>query len=122
MGGWITTVREEGEQPRPLAVSGRPEFDAAADLVEMIYVDVRTRERHRREGSVIKRRALSEPAGHSLYRDFAGEHLHRIVKGEAVSFTETFIRNWFGPRLHAKVPNRARNRGRSGHLTKVQPN
>jgi hypothetical protein len=123
MGGWITTVREEGDQPRPLAVSGRPESDAAPDMVGMIYEDMRARERHRREGSLIKR-IRSESASPSLCREFAVEHLHAIGKGEAVTFEEDFIRSWFGQHQagRAKGASRPRNRRHSSHLTKVQPN
>jgi hypothetical protein len=124
MAGWITTVKEEGDVPRPLAVTGRPESGGAADVVAGVFQDLRTRDRLRREGSLIKRRELNEAPDLLLCRAFVLEHLRSVNKGEAATFSEHFIRRWLIRRnaLMQKQANKAANRRRSVHLTRVQPN
>jgi hypothetical protein len=117
LGGWISTVKEEGDVPRPLAVTGRPESEAAADIVEVIFIDLRTRERLRREGSLVKRRPLAEELNPSLCKTFAAEQLTAVDRGKAVSFKEQYIRRWL-----SQAAKKSANRRIATHLTKVQPN
>jgi len=128
VGGWITTVREEGDQPRPLAVSRHTSREeeprVAAEMAEKIFSDMHFRERQRREGSLLRRKRGSDEVPPRLCEAFAGDQLGRVPPGQAVSFTERFIREWFGEHASrsAKGPNKRRNRRHSTHLTKVQPN
>ena len=124
IGGWLATVQEEGDQPRPLAVSSGSELPAAAEMIVMIFIDVRTRERQRHEGSTAKRQAVSGGLIPALSRDFAGEELRDVRPGHAVTFTDDFIARWFSRRQQRaeKHLNKRQKAGRSGHLTKVQPN
>ncbi|OLB85908.1 MAG: hypothetical protein E6I69_08570 [Chloroflexi bacterium] len=124
IGGWLATVQEEGDQPRPLAVSRGSELPAAAEMIVMIFIDVRTRERQRHEGSTAKRQAVSGGLIPALSRDFASEQLRDVQRGHAVTFTDDFIARWFTrsqQRADKALDRRQRGR-RSGHLTKVQPN
>jgi hypothetical protein len=124
MGGWITTVNEEGDMPRPLAVTARTESEGAADVLAGIFKDLSTRDRRRREGSLIRRPEIDEEPDMLLCQAFVLEHLQSVSKGEAASFKEHFMHRWLSRRNAAprKEANKARNRRRSVHLTKVQPN
>lgn len=109
LGGWIATVKEEGDQPRPLALSDDPELHperrarrrlkldelgAAAEVVESIFYDLRTRELQRRRGSVVPRDAVADSLLPALSREFAGELLSPMHKGQAATFTEEFLQRW----------------------------
>jgi DNA-binding transcriptional ArsR family regulator len=109
LGGWIATVREEGDQPRPLALSDDPELrperrarrrlkldelGAAAEVIESILYDLRTRELQRRRGSVVPRDAVSDSLLPALSREFAAELLSPMHKGQAATFTEEFLQSW----------------------------
>jgi hypothetical protein len=124
MGGWITTVTEEGDMPRPLAVTARPESEGAVDVLAGIFKDLGTRDRRRREGSLIRRADMNEEPDMLLCQAFVLEHLQSVSKGEAASFKEHFMHRWLSRRnaLSRKEANKAPNRRRSVHLTKVQPN
>jgi hypothetical protein len=136
LGGWIATVCEAGEQPRPLAVGSRPkhrperrgpqrvegdEINAAAGVVEMMFIDMRTRQLQRREGSMVARQSVADSRLPSLSHAFATERLKSIRKGQATSFSEDFLRRWFRRQTPA-VGQKGQMRRQSAHLTKVQPN
>ena len=109
LGGWIATVKEAGDQPRPLALSDDPELKperrarrrlrldelgAAAEVIESIFYDLRTREVQRHRGSVVPRDAVSDSLLPVLSRDFAAELLRPMHKGQAATFTEEFLERW----------------------------
>ncbi len=109
VGGWIATIKDEGGEPRPLALSDDPELEpdrrarrrlkpddvgAAADVVESIFYDIRTRELQRRRGSVVPRDAVLDSLLPALSREFAGELLAPMHKGQAETFTEEFLERW----------------------------
>ena len=109
VGGWIATVKEEGDESRPLALSDDPELDpdrrahrrlnldelgAAADVMESIFYDLRTRDVRRRRGSVVPRGAVSEARLPAMSRVFAAELMSPMRKGQAATFTEEFLQRW----------------------------
>ena len=109
LGGWIATVKEAGDPPRPLALSDDPELQqdrrarrrlksdevaAAAEMIESMFVDIRTRELRRREGSLISRQSLADSLVPALSREFAAELLEPLHKGQAAVFTEEFLQRW----------------------------
>ncbi len=113
LGGWIVTVTQEGFEPRPLALSDDPELEsdrrarrrlkpdevgAGAEVIESIFVDMRTRELHRREGSLVARQATFDSKVPALSREFAVELLQPIGKGQALTFTEEFLQRWSSSR------------------------
>lgn len=113
LGGWLATVTEAGEQPRPLALSDGPELrperrahrrmklddiSAAAEVIEMMLLDMRTRDRQRREGSVVARRLAADSPLPAMSREFSAELLGPLRKGQAASFTEDFMQKWFANR------------------------
>ncbi len=115
LGGWIVTVTQEGFEPRPLALSDDPELQgdrrarrrlkpddvgAGAEVIESIFVDIRTRELHRREGSLVPRRATFDSQVPALSREFAAELLQPIGKGQAMTFTEEFLQRWSTSHRH----------------------
>ena len=115
LGGWIATVCEAGDQPRPLAVKSRTkhrperrapkriegdELTAAAGVVEMMFIDMRTRELQRRLGSLVARGSLTDSRLPSMSQDFATERLHSVREGQATSFSEAFLRRWFRRQDH----------------------
>jgi hypothetical protein len=136
LGGWIATVCEAGDQPRPIGVNSRPkhrperrapkriegdELSAAAGVVEKMFIDMRTRELQRREGSLVARRSLTDSHLPSISHHFAAERLQSMLKGQATSFSETFLRRWFR-RQASSGRQKGQMRPQSGHLTNVQPN
>ena len=109
LGGWIATVMEEGDQPRPLALSDDPELrperrakrrlkldelGAAAEVLESILYDLRARELKRSRGSVVRRDAVSVDLLPAMSREFASEMLRPMHKGQAATFTEDFLERW----------------------------
>jgi DNA-binding transcriptional ArsR family regulator len=109
LGGWMATVKEEGDEPRPLALSDDPELNedrrsqrrlkpddlgAAAEVVESILYDLRTRELQRRQGSVVPRDAVSDSSLPAMSREFAAELLSTTHKGQAATFSEEFVERW----------------------------
>jgi hypothetical protein len=109
LGGWIATVKEQGDQPRPLALSDGPELKperrakrrlkldelgAAAEVIESILYDIRSRELQRHRGSVVPRDAVSDAHLPAMSRDFAAELLRPMHKGQAATFTEEFLERW----------------------------
>ena len=109
LGGWIATVKESGDQPRPLALSDDPELQqdrrarrrlkldevgAAAEMIESMFVDIRTRELRRRQGSLVPRQSLADSEVPALSRVFAAELLEPLHKGQAAVFTEEFLQRW----------------------------
>jgi hypothetical protein len=109
LGAWIATVKEEGDQPRPLALSDDPELrperrakrrlklddvGAAAEVIESILYDLRARELQRRRGSVVSREAVSDSNLPAMSREFASELLRPMHKGQAATFTEEFLEGW----------------------------
>ncbi len=109
LGGWIATVKEEGDQPRPLALSDDPELKperrakrrlkldelgAAAEVIESIFYDLRTRELQRHRGSVVPRDAVSDSLLPALSREFATELLRPMHKGQAATFTADYLERW----------------------------
>jgi hypothetical protein len=77
VGGWIATVTEVGDQPRPLALSDGPELrpdrrahrrlredemGAAADVIETMFTDMRTRDLERSQGSLVRHRTAEADA------------------------------------------------------------
>ncbi len=114
LGGWISTVQEEGDQPRPLALSDGPELrpdrrahrrlredevGAGADIIESMLMDMRTRDLERSQGSLVRRASL-EPISPAMSREFASELLQPIDKGQSVTFTQEFLQRWFANRRH----------------------
>jgi len=113
LGGWMATVREAGEQPRPLALSDAPELrpdrsarrrlkddevGAAADVIESVLLDMRTRDLRRSQGSLVPKESVSDSLIPEMSRDFATELLHPIQKGQSATFTEEFLQRWFANR------------------------
>jgi len=113
LGGWIATVKEEGDQPRPLALSDDPELKperrakrrlkldelgAAAEVIESIFYDFRTRELQRHRGSVVPRDAVSDSQLPAMSREFAAELLRPMRKGQAATFTAEFLERWSATR------------------------
>lgn len=109
VGGWIATVKEEGDQPRPLALSDDPELHAdrrahrrlnldelgaAAEVIESIFYDIRSRDLQRHRGSVVPRGAVSDSQLPEMSREFAAELVSPMRKGQAATFTEEFMRRW----------------------------
>jgi len=109
LGGWIATVKEQGDQPRPLALSDDPELKperrakrrlkldelgAAAEVIQSIFYDLRTREVQRHRGSVVPRDAVSDSLLPAMSREFAGELLRPMHKGQAATFTAEFLESW----------------------------
>jgi len=114
LGGWIATVMEAGDQPRPLALSDGPELrpdrrahrrlredevGAAADVIESMLTDMRTRDLQRSQGSLV-RRGSRDPMLPAMSREFAAELLQPIHKGQSATFTQEFLQRWFANRLH----------------------
>lgn len=115
LGGWIATVKEPGEQPRPLALSDSPELKpdrrahrrlrvdevgAAADVIESMLLDMRTRDVQRSQGSLVPRESVSDSLLPAMSREFAAELLQPMHKGQSASFTEEFMQRWFTNRRH----------------------
>jgi hypothetical protein len=114
LGGWIATVTEPGQQPRPLALSDAPELRperrakrrlradhvGAADVIESILVDIRTRDMQRRQGSPVSRQSVSDSLLPAMSREFASELLQPMQKGQSTSFTEEFLQRWITSRRH----------------------
>ena len=115
LGGWIATVRGPGEQPRPLALSDSPELKpdrrahrrlradevgAAADVIESMLVDMRTRDLQRSQGSLVSRESVSDSLLPAMSREFAAELLQPMHKGQSASFTEEFLQRWVTNRRH----------------------
>jgi hypothetical protein len=113
LGGWIATVSEAGQQPRPLALSDGPvlrpdrrsrrrlksdEMSAAADVVETLFLDMRTRDLQRTQGSFVARKSAADSVLPAMSREFAGELLEPLGKGQAAKFTEQFLQEWFANR------------------------
>jgi DNA-binding transcriptional ArsR family regulator len=113
LGGWIATVSEAGDHPRPLALSGSPELrpdrrarrrmpedevGAAADVIESMLLDMRTRGLQRSQGSVVLRESVADSLIPALSREFASELLEPIHKGQSAAFTEEFLQRWFTDR------------------------
>ncbi len=113
LGGWIATVKEEGDQPRPLALSDDPELKperrakrrlkldemgAAAEVIASIFYDIRTRELQRHRGSVVPRDAVSDGLVPGMSREFAAEFLRPMRKGQAATFTADFLERWSADR------------------------
>jgi len=108
LGGWIATVKEEGDQPRPLALSDGPELKperrakrrlklelgAAAEVIESIFYDLRTRELQRHRGSVVPREAVSDSLLPAMSREFASELLRPMHKGQAATFSADWLERW----------------------------
>jgi hypothetical protein len=112
LGGWIATVKEEGDQPRPLALSDGPELrpdrrahrrlredeaGAAADLIESMLTDMRTRDLERSQGSLVRRPSL-DPQLPAMSRELASELLVPMEKGQSATFTQEFLQRWFANR------------------------
>ena len=115
LGGWIATVMQVGDQPRPLALSDSPELrpdrrahrrlredevGAAADIIESMLSDMRTRDLQRSQGSLVRRQALSDALLPAMSREFASELLQPMHKGESATFTQEFLQRWFVNRRH----------------------
>jgi DNA-binding transcriptional ArsR family regulator len=115
LGGWIATVKEEGDQPRPLALSDGPELrpdrrarrrlkedevGAAADVIESMLIDMRTRDLQRSQGSLVRRQSVSDSLLPALSREFAAELLQPMDKGQSATFTQEFLQRWFANRRH----------------------
>ena len=113
LGGWIATVKEAGEQPRPLALSDSPELrpdrrarrrlgkdDAAsaASVIESMLVDITMRDLQRSQGSLVPRRSVADSLIPALSRVFATELLMPLEKGQSATFTEDFLQRWFSNR------------------------
>jgi DNA-binding transcriptional ArsR family regulator len=110
LGGWISTVKEAGDQPRPLALSDDPELQqdrrahrrmnldeigAAADIIQSMLVDMRTRDVQRSQGSLVPRESVSDSLLPAMSREFASEQLQPMHKGQSANFTEEFLQRWF---------------------------
>jgi DNA-binding transcriptional ArsR family regulator len=110
LGGWIATVKEAGDQPRPLALSDDPELQqdrrahrrmnldeigAAADVIQSMLVDMRTRDVQRSQGSRVRRESVSDSLLPAMSREFASELLQPMNKGQSANFTEEFLQRWF---------------------------
>ena len=63
-------------------------------MIESIFYDLRTREVQRHRGSVVPRDAVSDSLLPLLSREFAGELLRPMHKGQAATFTEEFLERW----------------------------
>jgi hypothetical protein len=113
LGGWLATVNEAAEQPRPLALSDGPELQperrsrrrmkldevgAAAEIVEAILLDIQTRELQRSQGSLVRRESISDSMLPALSREFATEQLQPLHKGQAAAFSEDFLKRWCASR------------------------
>jgi hypothetical protein len=94
---------------------------AAANVAESMFMDMRTRELQRREGSLVAKRSLTDSRLPGISHDFATQRLQALRKGQAASFTEEFLRQWFS-RQDPEGRQKGQMRRRSAHLTKVQPN
>ena len=110
LGGWIATVTEPGDHPRPLALSDSPELKpdrrahrrirvdeigAAAEVIESMLMDMKTRDLQRSQGSLVRRQSLKDAQLPALSREFASELLQPMHKGQSTSFTEEFLQRWF---------------------------
>lgn len=115
LGGWIATVQEEGDQPRPLALSDGPELrpdrrahrrlredevGAAADLIESILTDMHTRDLQRSQGSLVRRQSVADSLLPAMTREFATELLQPMDKGQSAIYTQEFLQRWFANRRH----------------------
>jgi DNA-binding transcriptional ArsR family regulator len=113
LGGWLATIKDAAEQPRPLALSDSPELKpdrrarrrlkldevgAAAEMVESILLDIQTRELQRRQGSLVRRESITDSLLPALSRKFAVEQLEPMHKGQAAAFTEEFLQRWCASR------------------------
>ena len=113
LGGWMATVKEAGDQPRPLALSDGPELQedrrahrrmnldevgAAADVIESMLLDTRTRDLQRRHGSLVSRQSASDSLLPAMSREFASELLQPMHKGHSANFSEEFLQRWFASR------------------------
>ncbi|HZQ49070.1 MAG TPA: hypothetical protein VFB69_02065 [Candidatus Dormibacteraeota bacterium] len=109
LGGWIGTVKEEGGQPRPLALSDDPELHperratrrlnsdelgAAAEVIDSILYDMQTRELQRHRGSLVPRDAVSGSLLPGMSREFAGQLLQPLHRGQAATFSADFLQRW----------------------------
>ena len=110
LGGWIATVREPGQQPRPVALSDTPELrperrahrrlrtddvGAAADVIESMLLDIRARDLRRSQGSLVSRQSVWDSLLPPIARDFASELLRPMQKGQSATYTEEFLQDWF---------------------------
>ncbi len=110
LGGWIATVREKGDQARPLALSDGPELSpdrrahrrlrldevgAGADVIESMLMDMRTRDLQRSQGSLVRRQSVTDSLLPAMSREFASELLQPMQKGQSATFTEEFLQRWF---------------------------
>jgi hypothetical protein len=113
LGGWIATVTEHGQQPRPLALSDGPvlrperrakrrikndDMSAAAVVVEMLFLDMKTRDMQRTAGSFVLRKSAADAALPAMSLVFASELLEPVRKGQRATFTERFLQSWFTQR------------------------
>lgn len=118
LGGWIATVQEEGDQPRPLALSDGPELrpdrrahrrlredevGAAADLIESMLTDMHTRDLQRSQGSLVRRQSIADSLQPAMSREFASELLQPMDKGQSATFTQEFLQRWFANRRHRLI-------------------
>ena len=110
VGGWIATVTEVGDHPRPLALSDGPELrpdrrahrrlredemGAAAHVIESMLTDMRTRDLERSQGSLVRRQSVSDSLIPAMSREFATELLRPMLKGQSATFTQDFLQRWF---------------------------
>jgi hypothetical protein len=70
------------------------EVGAAAEVIESIFSDIRTRELQRRQGSLVPRDSVSDDLRPALSREFANELLQPMHKGQAATFTQEFMQQW----------------------------
>jgi len=118
LGGWIATVKEEGDQPRPLALSDGPELrpdrrahrrlredevGAAADLIESMLTDMHTRDLQRSQGSLVRRQSIADSMLPAMSREFAVELLQPMDKGQSATFTQEFLQQWLASRRHRRT-------------------
>jgi hypothetical protein len=115
VGGWIATVTEIGDHPRPLALSDDPELrhdrrahrrlrddeiGAAADVIESMLTDMRMRDLERSQGSLVRRQSVSDTLRPAMSHEFASELLQPMRKGQSATFTQEFLQRWFANRRH----------------------
>jgi hypothetical protein len=114
IGGWIATVTEVGDHPRPLALSDDPELRldrrahrrvredeiGAADVIEAMVTDMRVRDLERSQGSLVRRQSVFDSVLPAMSREFALELLQPMLKGQSATFTQEFLQRWFASRRH----------------------
>jgi hypothetical protein len=115
VGGWIATVTEIGDHPRPLALSDDPELrpdrrarrrlsddeiGGAADVIESMLTDMRMRDLERSQGSLVRRQSVSDTLRPAMSREFASELLQPMRPGQSATFTQEFLQGWFANRRH----------------------